>query len=104
MTDLHSAQSVLGGGDISFPRVAAALVLCLMLGIAAILVMRRVGVSPWTPARGPSTNLRVLESMRLDARTTLHLIRAGETELLIACDAGGVKTLGHVTIKQEVTS
>jgi flagellar biogenesis protein FliO len=81
-----------GAPDIDFLRIAAALLLCLGLGIAAILLLRRHGTARFTPAA--SGDLRVVESVRL-GRGALHVVEFDGQRLLLGTDANGSVTVAH---------
>lgn len=73
---------------IDYVRVVLSLLVCLGLGVGAALLLRRFG-----KYRGPVTRdrqLEVLESVRLDARTSLHLVRCGDGKTLVACGPGAI--------------
>lgn len=73
---------------IDYVRVVLALLVCLGLAVAAAFLLRRFG-----KYRGPVTRdrqLEVLESVRLDARTSLHLVRCGGGKTLVACGPGAI--------------
>jgi flagellar biogenesis protein FliO len=78
--------------DIDLLRIAAALLLCLGLGIAAILLLRRHGTVRLTAAAGGT--LRVVESVRL-GRGALHVVEFDGQRLLLATDAHGSITVAH---------
>lgn len=87
-----SAGSVFAGVDPL--RIGLALVLCIALGILAILVIRRSqGVSrKWLPEKC-ARRINVVDTARLNTRATLHLVECGSRIVLLACDASGVKLL-----------
>lgn len=78
--------------DIDFLRIAAALLLCLGLGIAVILLLRRHGTARFTPAA--AGGLRVVESIRL-GRGALHVVEFDGRRLLLATDANGSVTVAQ---------
>ncbi len=83
---LASALPLDSGVD--YVRVVLSLLVCLGLGVAAAFLLRRFGKH-----RGPtsrSRQLEVLESVRLDARTSLHLVRCGDGKTLVACGPGAI--------------
>jgi flagellar biogenesis protein FliO len=86
------AGSALAGVDLL--RTGLALAFCLALGIGAIFVIRRShGISgKWLP-EAATRRLRVVESTRLSARASLHLVEYGNRTVLLASDASGIKLL-----------
>lgn len=83
---------VLSGGaplsdGIDYIRVVLSLVLCLALGIGMAFLARRV---QRVRANVATSRLALLETIRLDARTSVHAVRYGSRHALIATHAGGV--------------
>lgn len=82
---------VLGSGaapDVQPVRVAAALVVCLMIGLGVIYGLRR-----WMGRRGlnsDTTAIRLVESLRLDARRTLFVVDFEGQRILLAADGSGI--------------
>jgi flagellar biogenesis protein FliO len=66
------------------------------LGVAVVLGLlaatlwwlRRRGLSTWPAARRGGRRLESLERLPLSPQHTLHLIRAGESVVLLACSPG----------------
>ncbi len=76
-----------GSGGVDVFRVMLALGLCVVLGVAAAWLLRfrhRLAV------QRPGSTLQVVQSVRIDARTSVHLVRCGDSEHLLACGPGGV--------------
>ncbi|OLL30875.1 hypothetical protein BTH42_14975 [Burkholderia sp. SRS-W-2-2016] len=89
---LSTAGIALAGVDLM--RVGIALVLCLALGVAAILVIRRsqrIGGKLSMP--GDRQRIAVAATLRLGSRATLHLIEYDSRVVLLASDASGIKLL-----------
>jgi flagellar biogenesis protein FliO len=82
--------------DAGLFRVSIALIFCLALGIAVILVLRRFGTLRPTLATGAQRRLKIVETTRLGPKATLHLIECDGSSVLVACDEGGIKML-HTT-------
>lgn len=72
---------------IDYLRVILSLSLCLALGVAMAFLARRMHRRRITSG---DTQLRVLESVRLDARHSLHVVRYGTSHVLVATGASGV--------------
>ena len=73
---------------VDYMRVTLSLFACLALAVAAAFLLRRLGGYRRTPTQ--LRQLEVLESIRLDARTSLHLVRCGEGRTLVACSPGAI--------------
>ncbi|WP_321945817.1 flagellar biosynthetic protein FliO [Paraburkholderia sp. J10-1] len=84
-------QSLLMVSGISPLRVVAALILCLIIGVAVILLIRRVGAR--APVVRPGRRMRLAETLRLNARTTLYLVELDDVCVLLSGDSAGVRTL-----------
>jgi flagellar protein FliO/FliZ len=97
------ASNVLVYGNISPVRVIAALTLCLLIGVAAIVLMRRSGLYASIPRIRTNKHMRVLETVRLDPKNTLHLLRIGDEDIVVACGPGGVAKLHHGPSRPEST-
>ena len=69
-------------------RLTWALPLVLVLGVVAILVLRRVAPVLQGPTAQPN-QLQLQESLRLSDKTVVHLVHAGGKPLLIAEGADG---------------
>ena len=71
-------------------RQIAAVGAVLALLATALWWLRRYGFAVASPARKPAgRRLQRLERLPLDARHTLHLVRLGETTLLLASSPSG---------------
>lgn len=77
--------------QIDYLRVALSLALCLGLGVAAIFLLRSRfrGLSV-----GPARDLALLESLRVDPRTAVHVLAYGNERLLLTTRDNAV----HVTV------
>ncbi|KAK47789.1 hypothetical protein BG58_40985 [Caballeronia jiangsuensis] len=101
---VHSGMSVsnaLIASDISPLRIVAALVFCLLLGVAIIFLMRRWNIRGSAFMPRSTGQLRLLQTLRLDARATLHLIEYGNTQLLLGCGPEGITSLHTRSLAQE---
>lgn len=77
--------------QIDYLRVALSLALCLGLGVAAIFLLRSRfrGLSV-----GPARDLSLLESLRVDPRTAVHVLAYQDQRLLLTTRDNAV----HVTV------
>ena len=73
-----------------------------MMGIAAVFGLLGVALQ-WMRRRGTrlagqsaSRRLQPLEKLHLGPQHTLHLIRAGDEELVVACSPAGCALLGRM--------
>ena len=86
-----SAPGLLGmpddSGGVGVFRVLLALGVCLALGVAAAWLLR---FRHRLAAQSPRSALQVMQSVRIDARTSVHLIRCGDSEHLLACGPAGI--------------
>ena len=75
---------------ISFIRAIASLSVTLGLIVLAGWVWKNYGQSwaTFTPKSRPAPRLTVIETRRLNATITLHLVQEGDTEHLIATSSG----------------
>jgi flagellar biogenesis protein FliO len=74
---------------IEFGQIAA-VVGVLTLLLLTLWFLRRRGIAGLLPARAkPARRLECLERLPLGPHHTLHLIRLGETSLLVASSPGG---------------
>ncbi|GLQ92650.1 flagellar biosynthetic protein FliO [Dyella acidisoli] len=74
-------------GGIDVFRVVLALCFCLALGIAAALLLK----ARFRPHASRLTrDLHVVQSTRIDSRTSVHLVRCAGRDVLIACGPAGV--------------
>jgi flagellar biogenesis protein FliO len=73
-------------------RLAWGTVLVLGLSVASIWAMRR-----WTQTREPAVSgqraLRLVETLPLGNRCSLHLVHLGSREVLVGVDGAGIKTI-----------
>lgn len=75
-------------------RVSMALALCLALGIAAIIVLRRgQRTSRMWPGRTGARRIEVVDTARLNARATLYLVEYDQRNVLLVSDASGTRLL-----------
>lgn len=88
-----SFTAMLAGSDIGLARMIAALVFCLALGVGAIFLMRRWERRGLAPAVRTNKQLRIVQALRLNARSTLYLVEYGATRVLIGCGPGGITSL-----------
>jgi flagellar biogenesis protein FliO len=67
-------------------------IVVLGLSVGSIWMMKR-----WLPAQGPAGSvqreMRLIETLHLGHRTSLHLVHLGKREVLIGTDAGGIKSI-----------
>jgi flagellar biogenesis protein FliO len=56
--------------------------------------LRRRGIAGVRPARAATRRLECLERLPLGPQHTLHLVRLGETSLLVASSPGGCSLVG----------
>jgi flagellar biogenesis protein FliO len=77
-------------------RLAWGTILVLGLSVASIWGMRR-----WTQVRAPAVSgertLRLVETLPLGNRCSVHLVHLGKREVLIGVDAAGIKTIVALT-------
>jgi flagellar biogenesis protein FliO len=89
----HAANtlgSVLMHSDVSPIRIMSALILCLVIAVTVISLMRRNGKFSKAFRDAPRNRMRVLESIRLDQKTILHLVQIDDTEMVVACGSNTV--------------
>lgn len=72
---------------IDYLRVILSLVLCLALGVGMAFLARRIHRRRVT---GVGANLRVLESVRIDTRSAVHVVRYGDSHVLVATHPSGI--------------
>lgn len=80
-----------GGGavpEVDTLRLSIALFVCLALGVAVILLMRRQ--SPLRRLSGSPTSVRIIDTVRLGARGALYVVEFEGQKILLAADAKGV--------------
>jgi flagellar biogenesis protein FliO len=73
-------------------RLAWGTMLVLGLSVASMWAMRR-WVKAHEPAGSGPNALRLVETLPLGNRCSVHLVHLGKRELLVGVDAGGVKTI-----------
>lgn len=84
--ELGLASSASAGG-VDYLRVILALGFCLALGVAAAFVLRsRHRLRTQRTVNG----LHVVQSLRVDTRTCVHVLRYGEQEILLASGPTGI--------------
>ncbi|EDT39136.1 flagellar biosynthetic protein FliO [Burkholderia ambifaria] len=83
------------GNGIDLYRIGGALLFCAVLGIVAMLALRRYGFARLEGRAGPSARKRltIVETARLAPRATLHLIEYDERRVLVVLHANGVSLL-----------
>lgn len=69
-------------------RLGIALFVCLALGVAVILLMRRQ--SPMRRLSGSPTSVRIIDTVRLGTRGALYVVEFEGQKILLAADAKGV--------------
>jgi len=76
-------------------RIGGALVLCIMLGVAAILLLRRYGFGRADGVGLPTGRkcLTIVDTVRLAPRVTLHVVEYDDRHVLLALDASGITLL-----------
>ncbi|HDR9204595.1 hypothetical protein WJ24_26805 [Burkholderia vietnamiensis] len=78
---------------VEWVRVVLAFMLCVAIGVVAILVIRTRTVRG-TPRNSASTpRIRVIEHARLSSRVTLHLIEYDQRVVLLMSDANGSRVV-----------
>lgn len=87
--DVAPAAGLFSHLGVDWVRVVLALLLCLAIGVIAILIIRTRAVRG-TPRDSASTpRIRVIEHARLSPRATLHLIEYDQRVVLLMSDANG---------------
>jgi len=77
-------------------QMAAVAGVLLLLGLT-LWLLRRHGIAGRLAVRtGPTRRLEYLERLPLGPHHTLHLIRWGETSLLVACSPAGCALVGDL--------
>ena len=96
-----SAVEAAGAGGMDFVRIGGALALCLVIGVAVILMLRKASGSRLSFMSDASPRrLRVVETTRLGAKVQLCLIECDGHAVLCAVHPQGVTSL-HARIKAE---
>jgi flagellar protein FliO/FliZ len=84
-------QSLAGTAPLSdgvdYVRVVLSLLLCLALGVGMAFLARRM---KHLRGHASSGRLAVVESIRLDAKTSVHAVRYGSRHVLVTTHAGAV--------------
>jgi hypothetical protein len=92
LTTTATAQTIGRADDdgVSVWRVLAALVLCVVLAVAAALILRaRLGYLPQLPGHR-TRRLRLVETLRLGRQVSLSIVACdGEEMLLLSSDQAG---------------
>jgi flagellar biogenesis protein FliO len=73
-------------------RLAAGTILVLGLAVASIWIMRRWLVTGQPVGSGNKT-MRLMESLPLGNRCSIHLVHLGNREVLVGVDGAGIKTI-----------
>ncbi|WGS41639.1 flagellar biosynthetic protein FliO [Burkholderia sp. JSH-S8] len=95
------------GSGIDLFRISGALVLCIVLGVAAIFLLRRYGFGRSDGFGTPAGRrcLTIVDTVRLAPRVMLHVVEYDERRVLLALDADGVTLLdAHSRAASEITS
>ncbi|KGC03843.1 flagellar biosynthetic protein FliO [Burkholderia cepacia] len=81
-------------GDVDYVRVVLALVVCLALGVAIILLLRRRQsiTAKWFEPRAARL-IRVVETTRLNAHATLHVVEYDGRRILLGTAPNGITLL-----------
>ncbi|MXN76537.1 hypothetical protein GR157_17565 [Burkholderia sp. 4701] len=91
--DTAPAAGLFSHLGVDWVRVVLALLLCLAIGVVAVLVIRArtMGGTPRDSANAP--RIRVIEHARLSPRVTLHLIEYDQRVVLLMSDANGSRVV-----------
>lgn len=81
-THITSLPDVFAGFDISLARVFGSLAVCLIIAVAAILLIRRFSIRS-VISSGTSSKLRLADTLRIDSRTTVYRIESGNSQFLL---------------------
>ncbi|KVC64679.1 flagellar biosynthetic protein FliO [Burkholderia stagnalis] len=95
------------GSGIDLFRISGALVLCIVLGVAAIFLLRRYGFGRADGFGTPAGRrcLTIVDTVRLAPRVTLHVVEYDERRVLLSLDANGITLLdAHARPASETTS
>lgn len=87
MIDAPAGSTAALTHGIDLVRVILSLALCLALGIGLAFLAKRTQRFRMAAAH---RELTVLESTRLDTRTSLHIVRYGDQHMLVATTAGAI--------------
>lgn len=88
-----TASSGFGGGKLMGQFIIMLLFVAL-IGVAAWFLLKKMN-NPWL--RGKGCHLSVIETLPLGARRSIHLIQAGNKQLLISNSPEGVRLLTDMT-------
>jgi flagellar biogenesis protein FliO len=85
LPEVPNPQALLG-------RLFMGTIVVLGLSVLSIWVMRR-----WLPGQVPAhaapRDMRLIETLHLGNRSSLHLVHLGQREILVGVDAGGIKSI-----------
>lgn len=84
---IELGNAVTGQGSVGLLRVGLSLLVCLALALLAALLLKRV---KWPREGKLAGDVHVQGMTRLDARTTIYLIRCSEQSFLLAQGTHGV--------------
>ncbi|HYO84253.1 MAG TPA: flagellar biosynthetic protein FliO [Bryobacteraceae bacterium] len=76
-------------------QFAAVLVVLITLA-AALWVLNRRGLVQWRPLGTGPRQMQVIERLPLTAQHSLHLVKVGDSMLIVASAPGGCSVLGPV--------
>lgn len=79
--------------DLNLLRVALALALCLIIGVAAIFWLKRKMPGRLLPGLSPS--VRVVETARLGIRASLYVVEFDRRRFLLAADTNGIVSIAE---------
>lgn len=85
LPDVPNPQALLG-------RLFVGTIVVLGLSVISIRLMRH-----WMPSQAPARaipkEMRLIETLHLGQRTSLHLVHLGTREILVGVDGGGIKSI-----------
>ncbi|MFC5475508.1 hypothetical protein [Paraherbaspirillum soli] len=89
-----------GGGaapSIDYVRIALAFAVCVLLAIVWIGFVKRTSFGLKLTRDQGAARLKLVQSVRLNARTTVYLLECDGASVLLACDPDGTKVIsgGH---------
>jgi len=85
-----TAETYLG---IGWMQVALSTLFCVLLGVAAIFVLRKRMVARAPSCMSQARRIRILEHVRLTPRDTLHLVEYDRRVVMLVSNATGVTLL-----------
>ncbi|KVH79435.1 hypothetical protein WJ42_06155 [Burkholderia cepacia] len=91
--DAAPAAGLFSHLGVDWVRVVLALLLCLTVGVIAILVIRTRTVRGTPRDSTSAPRIRVIEHARLSTRATLHLIEYDQRVVLLMSDANGSRVV-----------